>query len=190
MFTKFTLRAAAGALALTLAALLVIAGGPATRVPTAVAAPITAGVHQGPAVKSAQTIAKGVKWVAQKLVENAVIEFVAEGIAKIEFPGPAPQAYSEQWWAGVPRISPNQATAESLPRISKLAPSSSITRTAYVYSDPRALFSKVTSGGVRVTNNQYKVGILTVTFKPGTKSSPPSITVSDAVTSTKVIVLA
>ena len=65
-------------------------------------------------------------------------------------------------------------------------------RVSYVKSnDARGLFySTLKSGGIRKSENSYKVGVQTVKFSPGTSSTPPSITISNSAVTNKIVVLA
>jgi hypothetical protein len=65
-------------------------------------------------------------------------------------------------------------------------------RVSYVKSnDARGLFnSTLKSGGIRQSENSYKVGVQTVKFSPGTSSAPPSITISNSAVTNKIVVLA
>ncbi|MBM4568975.1 hypothetical protein GS489_06735 [Rhodococcus hoagii] len=170
-------------------------GGSAAAAQAAAATPVSSAGHQQ-AVRHAgkvQVIKKAVKWIREQTVSGGIQILITEGIASLKFESsPTAAEASERFWASVPLVSANNLTTpSSLVTFAKLAPGGTPTsRSAFVRSeDPRALFNKVTSGGVKSGANQYKVGTQTVTFRPGTKSTPPTIKISNTTTSTTITVI-
>ncbi|MCZ1075267.1 hypothetical protein [Rhodococcus sp. A5(2022)] len=160
----------------------------------AVAAPVH---HRTPA--AAPLIWQGVKvfvsWWVLETASNEIVgpvnEKIKEGFQKITVSGPTPEEAARTFVANIPSVSASRVTTPfSLVTLAQHAPGGVSTRVAYVRGKPQELFAKITSGGVRINKNEYKIGVEKVTFKPGTASTPPSITISDSMTSTKVIVLA
>lgn len=120
-------------------------------------------------------------------IKGFVVEKVIDKVLSITVPS------SEKSTFAVPYISAGAiSTPTDLVTRSRYASGLS-PRVSYAYSeDPRALFNATLRSGVtqRKSNNRYLVGVTTVTFTPGTSSSPPAITIASATQTNKIVVLA
>ncbi|USI93024.1 hypothetical protein [Rhodococcus pyridinivorans] len=134
------------------------------------------------------------KWSRKEIIEGILVNVIWEGIQSIPIPkssGKSPEQAARDFVNAIPGVPASRVTTPaSLVTFAKHAPGGPTNRVAYVRGNPDELFAAITRTGTRVNKNEYKVGTEKVTYKPGTKSAPPSITINNSVTSTKVIILA
>lgn len=159
----------------------------------ALAHPLSAPVRQNPALK---TIATKIpwKWLKEKTIDAAYTLIVQEGLTQLWINATSKSdadAQAKAFLDSIPTVSPTSVRSpETLVQFAK--PMSGFGhngKSVVRSSDPRALFRAVTAGGQRIGNNEYKQCVQTVKFSPGTSSAPPAITVSNAVITTKVVII-
>ncbi len=163
--------------------------------PTATAAPDFGGpVHQRPVPKiDTKVISQKVKWFMEQVVQGAVQYIITDGISRITVQdSPTAEQVVADFFAKVPTVAPNSVSGNPARLVSVAAQSPTldgIEHISYVRAKPRELFAAVCAGS-RVNQNECKSGVTSVVFSPGSKTDKPYIKVSNAVTTTKVIVLA